>query len=97
MAVSFNTLRVARRLREAGASEPMAEAIVEAIGESREFDMSQLATKVDIAALDAKIATTELRLLNWVIGVAVAAVIAIVGALSGVIWTATQIILHARP
>jgi hypothetical protein len=31
-----------------------------------------------------------------VVGVAVGAVIAIIGALGGTIWTATQIVLHAR-
>ena len=95
MAATFDTLRTARRLKEAGAADLVAEAIAEAIGDSREFDLLQLATKADLAALDAKIAATELRLLKWLIGVALAAVIAIVGALSGVIWTATQIILHA--
>ena len=95
MAAIFDTVRTARRLKEAGAAERVAEAIAEAIGDSREFDPLQLATKADLAALDAKIAATELRHLKWLIGVALAAVVAIVGALSGVIWTATQIILHA--
>lgn len=95
MAASFDTLRTARRLKEVGAADLVAEAIAEAIGDSREFDLLQLATKADLAALDAKIAATELRLLKWPVGVALAAVIAIVGALSDVIWTAMQIILHA--
>lgn len=95
MAATFDTLRTARRLKEAGAADLVAEAIAEAIGDSREFDLLQLATKADLAALDAKITATELRLLKWLIGVAPAAVVAIVGTLSGVIWTATQIILHA--
>jgi hypothetical protein len=47
--------------------------------------------------IDGKIAATELRLLKWMLGIAVAAVVAIVGALSGVIWAATQVLLHARP
>ena len=95
MAATFDTLRAARRLKEAGASDAVAEAIAETIREGRELDLSQLATKADLAMLDAKIAATELRLLKWMIGVGVAAVIAVVGALSGVIWTATQVLLHA--
>jgi hypothetical protein len=97
MAASFDTLRAARRLKEAGASDPMAEAIVSTIAEARQFDLSTLATKADLAGLDAKITATELRLLKWMLGIAVAAVVAIVGALSGVIWAATQVLLHARP
>ena len=54
----------------------------------------------DMAALrgdlEARIAATERRLLKWVIGIGIAAVIAIVGALSGVIWAATQVLLHAH-
>ncbi|HEU0156385.1 MAG TPA: hypothetical protein VFQ82_09965 [Stellaceae bacterium] len=94
MAATFDTLTAARRLKEAGASEPMAEAIVETIREARDFDLSQLATKGDLDVLRAQI---ELRLIRWMIGVGVAAVIAIVGALTGVVWAATQIILHAGP
>jgi hypothetical protein len=96
----LTTLRAARRLKDAGASNPIAEAIVAMIAEAREFDLSQLATKADLAVLKAKIAdlavlkakitATELRLLKWLIGVAVAAVLAIVGTLSGVIWTARR-------
>jgi sirohydrochlorin ferrochelatase len=97
MAASFDTLRAARRLKEAGASDPVAEAIVTTIAEARELDLSTLATKADLAGLDAKITATELRLLKWMLGIAVAAVVAIVGALSGVIWAATQVLLHARP
>ncbi|MGH7058888.1 MAG: hypothetical protein ACREFH_00765 [Stellaceae bacterium] len=97
MAASFDTLTAARRLKEAGASEPIAEAIVEAIREARDFDLSQLATKADLVGLRgdlrAGIAEVETRLIKWVIGTDVAAVIA----LSGVVWAATQVILHARP
>ncbi|HEY1260377.1 MAG TPA: hypothetical protein VGF34_14110 [Stellaceae bacterium] len=90
MAATFDTLTAARRLEEAGASEP----IVETIREARDFDLSQLATKGDLDVLRAQI---ELRLIRWMIGVGVAAVVAIVGALTGVVWAATQIILHAGP
>jgi hypothetical protein len=81
MPASFDTLRAARRLKEAGATDPVAEAIADA----RALDLSNLATKADLAEV-------ELRLIKWVIGVGVAASVA----LSGVIWTATQILLHAH-
>ena len=85
MAASFDTLRAARRLKEAGATDPVAEAIAETIGDARALDLSNLATRADLAEV-------ELRLIKWVIGVGVAAFVA----LTGVIWTATQILLHAH-
>jgi len=85
MAASFDTLRAARRLKEAGVTDPVAEAIAETIGDARALDLSNLATKADLAEV-------ELRLIKWVIGVGVAAFVA----LTGVIWTATQILLHAH-
>ena len=51
MASTFDTLRAARRLKEAGAPEPVAEAIAEVLRESRDFDFSQIATKADIEQL----------------------------------------------
>ena len=45
MAGTFDTVRAARRRKDAGASEPVAEAIAEILRESRDFDLSQLATK----------------------------------------------------
>jgi hypothetical protein len=51
VAGTFDTLRAARRLKEAGASDPVAEAIAEVMRESRDFDLSQLATKADLDQL----------------------------------------------
>jgi DNA-binding transcriptional MerR regulator len=52
--MSIDTLKVARRLREAGFTEPQAEAVVDAVRESDEN--SDVATKHDLALLG-----TELR------------------------------------
>jgi hypothetical protein len=51
VAATFDTLRAARRLKEAAASEPVAEAIAEVLRESRELDIAQLATKTDLEQL----------------------------------------------
>ena len=53
----IDTLSFARRLKEAGADERLAEAIVEGIGP---VDMSEFATKADLAALKAEL-KTEIR------------------------------------
>jgi hypothetical protein len=47
MAGTFDTLHAARRLKEAGAPE----VIAEVLRESRDFDLSQLATQTDLEQL----------------------------------------------
>jgi hypothetical protein len=70
MAGTFDTLRAARRLKDAGASEPVAEAIAEVLRESRDFDLSQLATKTDLEQLrlagQADLAELKSEVLKWV-------------------------------
>ena len=62
--MTIDTLRVAKRLREAGFTEPQAEAVVAAVQEGTEG--ADLATKMDIAELrtelKAGIREAELRL-----------------------------------
>ncbi|HEY2538400.1 MAG TPA: hypothetical protein VGI28_02700 [Stellaceae bacterium] len=58
---------------------------------ARDFDLSSLATKIDISDLRREIAEVEPGLIKWVIGVGIAAVLAVVG----MIWTATQTPLRA--
>jgi hypothetical protein len=52
--MNIDTLKVARRLREAGFSEPQAEAVVAAVQEGAEG--ADLATKADLAAVKADLA-----------------------------------------
>jgi hypothetical protein len=80
----IDTLKLARALRDKGgftteAAEATAEALNEAIGDAA-------ASKRDLAEL-------ELRLVKWVIGVGIAATLAV----GGMIWTATQVLLRALP
>jgi hypothetical protein len=87
MVATFDTLRTARRLKEAGASEPVAEAIAEALRESRELDLAPLATKTDLTTLGrdlrgeiatlrgellAKIEGGKVDILKWVVGLLIA-------------------------
>jgi hypothetical protein len=75
-----------------GFTDEQAEAITRAVRLAQEFDVSNLATKTDIADLRHEIAEVELRLIKWVIGVGFAAALAV----GGMIGTATQILLHAH-
>ena len=54
-ATVLDTHRIVRRLRDAGASEQLAETFTDVLRETRELDLSQLATKADIALVRADI------------------------------------------
>src|SRR5260370_20942302 len=58
--MAIETRRVAKRLREAGFTEPQAEAVVAAVQEGTEG--ANLATKTDIAGVKAEIATLRAEL-----------------------------------
>jgi hypothetical protein len=53
-ALALDTLKIVKRLKEAGLEERQAEAIGEVLFETREFDLAQLATKADLALLRAE-------------------------------------------
>ncbi|BCX17733.1 MAG: hypothetical protein KatS3mg117_1415 [Geminicoccaceae bacterium] len=52
--LALDTLKIVKRLKEAGLEERQAEAIGEVLFETREFDLAQLATKADLALLRAE-------------------------------------------
>ena len=58
--MAIDTLKVAKRLREAGFTEPQAEAVIAAVQEGTEG--AELATKADIALLRTEFREAELRL-----------------------------------
>ena len=51
MSATLDTLKLAKRFRDAGASEQMAEAFAEAMRETQEGGLAQLATKADLETL----------------------------------------------
>jgi hypothetical protein len=54
MAVAvFDTLRAAKRLKSLGFTDQQAEGVAEMMGENRETDLADLATRSDLAALTA--------------------------------------------
>ena len=60
----FDTHAAVKTLREAGADEGMAEAIVNTASAAAGADRDQLATKADIASLRAELGTVR-----WVVGI----------------------------
>jgi hypothetical protein len=82
----LDTHELVKDLKASGFTDEQAEAVTRAVRLARDFDVSHLATKADLAEL-------ELRLIKWVIGVGTAAALAV----GGMIWTATQILLHSHP
>ena len=78
-AILFDTLRLSRTLRDKGHFTPeQAEALAEALGEAAHDD---LATKADLAKLEAKIAEVKADILKWVVGAIGFQTIVILGAL----------------
>jgi hypothetical protein len=62
----LDTLRLSRTLRDKGHFTPeQAEALAEALGEAAHDD---LATKTDLAKLEAKISEVKAVILKWVVG-----------------------------
>ena len=58
--MAIDTLKVAKRLREAGFTEPQAEAVTVAVREATEE--AEFATKADMSEVKAEIREAELRL-----------------------------------
>ncbi len=85
MISTLDTHELVKDLKASGFTDEQAEAVTRAVRLAQDLDLSNLASKTDLAEL-------ELRLIKWVIGVGIAATLAV----GGMIWTATQILLRAH-
>jgi DNA-binding transcriptional MerR regulator len=63
MAIALDTLKLARRFKDAGVPEAQAEVFVDALREARESAIANLATKADLELLGAAL-KTDLELLR---------------------------------
>ena len=104
MISSLDTHESVKSLTAAGFTDAQAEALTAVLKRAVDIDLSNIATKTDladlrrelsaeVADLRREIAQLELRLIKWVIGVGIAATLAI----GGMIWTATQVLLRGFP
>ena len=79
---TLDTHELVKDLKASGFTDAQAEAVTRAVRLAQDFDVLNLVTKADLVALrgdlETKIAAFELRLLKWMIGVAIAAVSALV-------------------
>jgi hypothetical protein len=91
-----------RSLTAAGFTDAQAEALTAIVKRAVDIDLSNIATRADladlrressaeIADLRREIAQLELRLIKWVIGVGISATLVV----GGMIWTAMQVLLRA--
>ncbi len=105
--MAIDTLKVAKRLREAGFTEPQAEAVVAAVQEGTQG--ADLATKADIAELraevKAEIREAELRLeakieaikadiMNRVFGLILGALVVNIVAIIGAVFAVAKLVGH---
>ncbi len=108
MTATIDTHRIVKRLRDAGASEQLAETWTDILREGRELDLSQLATKADVAALkaDLEVRLAELRgdlrreiadakfdTIKWVVGFGIVQL----GALLGVAYAILRLFPGSHP
>jgi hypothetical protein len=70
MAASLDTLKAAKRLKEAGIPESHAEAFVQTLRDAQDANTAQLATKVDLAEVRGELTEVrgELTLVKWMLG-----------------------------
>ena len=96
MATSFDTLRAAKRLKGLGFNEDQAEGVADILRESRDVDLSHLATKADLDALRLaskadlaevrrEIAETKADVIKWTVGVGLVQGLALVGAVVAIL------------
>ncbi|HXO90993.1 MAG TPA: hypothetical protein VN849_09425 [Stellaceae bacterium] len=108
--MAIDTLKVAKRLREAGFTELQAEAVTAAVQEATEA--AELATKADIAEVKAEIREAELRLeakieavrsdiaavkadiLNRVFGMILGALVVNIIAVVGAVFAVAKLVAH---
>ena len=101
---SLDTHETVKALTAAGFSDSQAEALTAVVKRAVDIDLSNIATKADLADLRRELSTEiadlrrelaqlELRLIKWVIGVGIAATLAV----GGMIWTAMQVLLRGFP
>lgn len=85
MISTLDTHELVLDLKASGFTDAQAEAVIRAVRLAQDLDLSNLATKTDLAEL-------ELRLIKWVIAAGIVQALAV----CGMIWWATQILLHAH-
>ena len=101
--MAIDTLKVAKRLREAGFSEPQAEAVTAAVQEATQA--AEFATKADIAEVKAEIREAELRLeakiegikadiLNRVFGLILGTLVVNIVAIVGAMFAVAKLVGH---
>jgi basic membrane lipoprotein Med (substrate-binding protein (PBP1-ABC) superfamily) len=78
---TLDTHETVKRLTAAGFSDAQAEALTAAVKNAVDIDLSNLATKTDIADLRREMADMKAELVRWVVGVGFAQVATILAVL----------------
>ena len=81
MISALDTHETVKRLTAAGFTDAQAEALTAAVKEAVEIDLSNIATKTDIADVRREMADMKAELVKWVVGVGFAQVATIIAVL----------------
>jgi hypothetical protein len=80
----FDTLKFAKRMKDAGFNESQAEALSDAIREVQDSAIAELVTKKDLKELELRLENKfesmkgELSLLKWMIGFVLAGIVSLI-------------------
>jgi hypothetical protein len=75
---SLDTHQTVKNLTAAGFTDTQAEALAYALREAQQIDLSNLATKADLAEVRRELATVKAEMIKWFVGVAFAQLAAII-------------------
>lgn len=75
--ITFDTLKLVKKLRGAGFNEEQAEAVAEALKEAHQTGVEDLATKHDLKELELKV-MAEINLLKWMMGFVLVGIVSLV-------------------
>jgi len=81
MISTLDTHEVVKELKAAGFTDEQAEALTRAVRKGQDLDLSNLATKQDIAQLRTEMAELKAELIKWVVGIGFAQIAVIVAIL----------------
>lgn len=75
--ITFDTVKLVKKLRGAGFNEEQAEAVAEALKEAHQTGVEDLATKHDLKELELKV-MAEINLLKWMMGFVLVGIVSLV-------------------
>jgi len=88
--VAMDTYEVVKELMAAGFTDEQAQAVTRVVRKAQDVDLSNLATKTDLAALKLRFAELKAALLKWLLGSIGIQTLVIIGAFLALVRSSAQ-------